>query len=145
MSGYNAGFNFSAPSVSFEEFPSILGMRLGCTFVGVVNNFLDYFFLFFLKRKKACPIFPPTQVLTLPLGFLTVWELTSSLSAASLACMLLTFDTAFTVINRYILLDPIMIFFISASFYAMVRFRNLAEQSFSAKWWRSEYYQVIRI
>ena len=99
----------------------------------------------FLKRKKACPIFPPTQVLTLPLGFLTVWELTSNLSAASLACMLLTFDTAFTVINRYILLDPIMIFFISASFYAMVRFRNLAEQSFSAKWWRWEYYQVIRI
>ena len=118
-------------------------MRLGCTFVGVGNDFLDFFF--FLKRKKACPIFPPTQVLTLPLGFLTVWELTSSLSAASLACMLLTFDTAFTVINRYILLDPIMIFFISASFYAMVRFRNLAEQSFSAKWWRWEYYQVIRI
>ena len=50
--------------------------------------------------------------------------------------MLLTFDTAFTVINRYILLDPIMIFFISSSFYTMVRFRKLTNQSFSGAWWR---------
>lgn len=67
-----------------------------------------------------------------------MWELTGSLSAATLAGMLLTFDTGFTVINRYILLDPIMIFFISVSFYTMVRFRKLANQSFSRAWWRSK-------
>ena len=100
-------------------------MRLGCTAVGVIVIAAFSF---------QCSL--SIQVLTLPLGFLTVWELTGSLSAATLAGMLLTFDTAFTVINRYILLDPIMIFFISISFYTMVRFRKLADQSFSGAWWR---------
>ena len=39
-SGYNADFNFSKPSDSFEDFPAILGMRLGCTAVGVIVIFI---------------------------------------------------------------------------------------------------------
>jgi dolichyl-phosphate-mannose-protein mannosyltransferase len=108
-SGYQGSFNFSEPGISFAEHSGIVGMRLGCAALG------------------AC---------TLPVAFLTAWEMTGSLSAATLAGMLLLFDTGFAVINRYILLDPIMIFFISFSFYSMVRFRNLADKSFSSDWWR---------
>ena len=109
LSNYDGGFNFTFPGVSFEEYPEVVGMRLGCAVLGAF---------------------------TLPIGFLTVWEMTSSLSAATLAGMLLLFDTGFACITRYILLDPIMIFFISASFYSMVRFRKLARESFSRQWWR---------
>ena len=108
LSGYEAGFNFTFPGVSFEEHPQVLGMRVGCALLGA---------------------------LTLPLGFLTVWEMTASLSAATLAAMLLLLDNGFTVINRFILLDPIMIFFISSSFYSMVKFRKLEHHSFTAAWW----------
>merc|ERR1711892_386575 len=82
--------------------------------------------------RYGCTIF---GILTVPLGFLTVWEMTDgSLSAATLAALFLVFDNGMAVINRYILLDPLMIFFISSSVYAMVKFRKCSN-TFSNQWW----------
>ena len=39
------------------------------------------------------------------------------------------------ILNQYILLDPILLFFISGSTYAMVKFRSCSEQPFSTTWW----------
>lgn len=81
-----------------------------------------------------------------PLSFLTVWEMTFSLPAATFAGLLILFgnipfvkldeirphhqdyflfsDHGMLTLNRYILLDPILLFFISSSVYAMVKFHN---------------------
>ena len=108
LSGFNASFNFTFPGQSFDGHDGVVGLRFGCALFGAA---------------------------ILPLGFLTVWELTSSLSAATLAGLLLLFDTGFTVISRHILLDPLMIFFISAAFYSLVKFQKLSDHSFTSSWW----------
>ena len=75
-------------------------------------------------------------VCIIPFGFLTIWTLTRSLSAASMSAMLLIFDGGFATLNRYILLDPLLIFFMTGSVLTHVRFRALPpSQSFSAEWW----------
>ena len=38
-------------------------------------------------------------------------------------------------LNQYILLDPILLFFISGATYSMAKFMNLKDQEFSLKWW----------
>ena len=88
VSGYNGSFHFNTPGDVFGEH-NAMGMRIGCTLLGI---------------------------LIIPIGFLTNWELTGSLSAATIGSVMLIFDTGFTVINRYILLDPLMLFFMSFSF-----------------------------
>lgn len=49
-----------------------------------------------------------------------------------LSCFL---DIGMLILNQYILLDPILLFFISGSTYFMVKFRNLSDQPFSKRWW----------
>ena len=84
-----------------------LGMRLGCTLLG-------------------CAI--------VPFSFLTVWQFTGSLTASSLAGVILVFDIGIITLNRYILLDPILLFFISGSVWAMAQFRSCSSP-FSTSWW----------
>ena len=108
ITGYNGSFNFPTPGVEFGDH-KVMGMRVGCTIIGI------------------CII---------PIGFLTVWTLTGSLAASTLGSIFLIFDTGFTVINRFILLDPLLIFFMSASILADVKFRSLPPSaSFSKEWW----------
>lgn len=38
-------------------------------------------------------------------------------------------------LNRYILLDPPLLFFISGSTYALFKFRTFKEEPFSRRWW----------
>jgi len=38
-------------------------------------------------------------------------------------------------LNQYILLDPILLFFISGSTYGMVKFRTYHDRPFSTEWW----------
>merc|ERR1712107_52194 len=71
----------------------------------------------------------------IPFSFLTVWDLTGSLTASVLAAAFLIFDIGMMALNRYILLDPILLFFISGSVYAMFRFRAQVDRPFSASWW----------
>ena len=85
--------------------------------------------------------------LLVPLSFLTVWEMTFSLPAATLSGLLILLgnnikmikknqghlkinnfffllDHGMLTLNRYILLDPPLLFFISAAVYATVKFHN---------------------
>ena len=42
------------------------------------------------------------------------------------------------ILNQYILLDPILLFFISGATYTMVKFQNVnaeSEQVFTKRWW----------
>ena len=108
MTGYNGSFNFSSPGAEFEDH-NVMGMRVGCTLVGC---------------------------LIIPVAFLTVWTLTESLAASTLASSFLIFDTGMAVLNRYILLDPLLIFFMSAAILADIKFRSLPlSSSFSKEWW----------
>lgn len=57
-----------------------------------------------------------------PLTYLTVWEMTQSTSAACLAASFILFDVGLLTLTQYILLDPILLFFISGSVYTSVKF-----------------------
>eukprot|EP00092_Neocalanus_flemingeri_P019544 GFUD01021174.1.p1 GENE.GFUD01021174.1~~GFUD01021174.1.p1 ORF type:complete len:722 (+),score=149.03 GFUD01021174.1:268-2433(+) len=104
--GYNGTHPFEKPGDPYDDH-SYLGMRVGCTLLG-------------------CAI--------VPFSFLTVWQFTHSLTAASLAAAFLIFDIGVLVLNRYILLDPILLFFISGSVFAMAQFRGIQEP-FTVAWW----------
>jgi len=104
--GYNGTHPFEKPGDPYDDH-SYLGMRVGCTLLG-------------------CAI--------VPFSFMTVWHFTHSLTASFLAAALLIFDIGVIILNRYILLDPILLFFISGSVFAMASFRSIKEP-FSAAWW----------
>jgi dolichyl-phosphate-mannose-protein mannosyltransferase len=57
--------------------------------------------------------------------------MTESLTASSIAGALMLFDVGVLILNRYILLDPILLFFISSATYSMVKFRNYSHVPFS--------------
>ena len=65
------------------------------------------------------------------LSYLTVWEMTQSLTASCIAGALMLFDVGVLILNRYILLDPILLFFISFATYSMAKFRNCSNSPFS--------------
>jgi len=44
-------------------------------------------------------------------------------------------DVGMITLNQYILLDPILLFFLSGSVMGMVKVRSLQKQSFSFTWW----------
>ena len=47
----------------------------------------------------------------------------------------LTLDVGMITLNQYILLDPILLFFISGATYCMAKFMNLSADEFKPKWW----------
>jgi len=105
--GYNGTFPFEKPGDLYLDH-NYLGMRIFCTFLG------------------SCLV---------PFSCLTVWELTKSTTAAGIAGALILFDVGMITLNQYILLDPILLFFISGATYAMAKFMNLSQEEFSTKWW----------
>jgi len=108
ISGYNGTHPFEKPGQPYDDWSQYLGMRVGCTLLG-------------------CAI--------VPFSFLTVWEFTGSLLASSLAAVFLVFDIGVITLNRYILLDPILLFFISGAVFTLAEFRSCAEKPFSPSWW----------
>ena len=52
----------------------------------------------------------------------------------SLTACFLILDIGVLILNRYILLDPILVFFISGSFFSMSQFRTIQEP-FTTPWW----------
>ncbi|XP_045307630.1 protein O-mannosyl-transferase 2 isoform X2 [Leopardus geoffroyi] len=73
--------------------------------------------------------------LLVPFAYLIVLELSKSLPAALLTAALLTFDTGCLTLSQYILLDPILMFFIMAAMLSMVKYNSCANRPFSAPWW----------
>lgn len=107
LSGYDGTFLFQKPGDKYEHH-SYMGMRGFCAFLG---SWL------------------------VPFAYLTVLDLSKSLSAALLTAALLTFDTGCLTLSQYILLDPILMFFIMAAMLSMVKYNSCANRPFSAPWW----------
>ncbi|XP_043842130.1 protein O-mannosyl-transferase 2 [Dromiciops gliroides] len=107
LSGYDGTFPFQKPGDKYEHH-SYIGMRGFCAFLG---SWL------------------------IPFAYLTVLELSGSRPAAFLTAALLTFDTGCLTLSQYILLDPILMFFIMAAMLSMVKHNSCADRPFSASWW----------
>ncbi|XP_045418732.1 protein O-mannosyl-transferase 2 isoform X2 [Lemur catta] len=107
LSGYDGTFLFQKPGDKYEHH-SYMGMRGFCAFLG---SWL------------------------IPFAYLTVLDLSKSLPAALLTAALLTFDTGCLTLSQYILLDPILMFFIMAAMLSMVKYNSCADRPFSAPWW----------
>ncbi|PSN36572.1 Protein O-mannosyl-transferase 2 [Blattella germanica] len=137
LTGYDGKFAFEKPGDKYEGV-NYIGMRVFCTFLG------------------ACVV---------PFGFIIVWELTRSLTAAIFSASFIlcgTYplrrvkgldsfstlercamndknihkdDVGILALTRYILLDPILLFFVMGSVMGMVKFRSCRDRPFSVAWW----------
>uniref|UniRef100_A0A8B9FE39 Protein O-mannosyl-transferase 2 n=1 Tax=Amazona collaria TaxID=241587 RepID=A0A8B9FE39_9PSIT len=107
LSGYDGTFPFQKPGDRYEQH-NYVGMRGFCAFLG------------------SCLV---------PLVYLTVLELSKSLPAALLTAFLLIFDTGCITLSQYILLDPILMFFLMGAVLSMVKCNSCADRPFSASWW----------
>lgn len=109
LTGYDGTFPFNKPGDKYENV-SYVGMRLCCVTLGA-----------FL----------------VPFSFLTVWEMTRSLPASILSSSLVLFDNGIITLSQYILLDPILMFFIMGAVFgsAKVSTKTKQKQSFSVSWW----------
>ncbi|BES91409.1 dolichyl-phosphate-mannose-protein mannosyltransferase activity [Nesidiocoris tenuis] len=104
--GYDGSFAFDKPGDKYGDVKYI-GMRVFCTFLG------------------AC---------IAPLAYLIVLELRGSATAAFLSSMMIICDVGVLTLTQYILLDPILLFFIMMSTYGIVKFNGCTED-FSKVWW----------
>ncbi|XP_034963985.2 protein O-mannosyl-transferase 2 isoform X1 [Zootoca vivipara] len=107
LSGYDGTFPFQKPGDKYEQH-NYIGMRGFCAFLG------------------SCLV---------PFSYLTVLELSKSLPAAMLTAAILIFDTGFITLSQYILLDPILMFFLMGAVLSMVKHDSCANRPFSAPWW----------
>ncbi|XP_023953257.2 protein O-mannosyl-transferase 2 [Bicyclus anynana] len=108
LTGYDGTFHFEKPGSKFEG-ARYEGMRIFCTTLGA---------------------------LIIPLTFLTIWEMTKNLDATVIGTLLLLCDVGFLTLNRYILLDPILLFFMSCTIYGVFKVRSLTDEGlapFSAR------------
>lgn len=100
LTGYDGKFPFDKPGDKFDG-ARYEGMRLFCATLGA---------------------------LIIPITFLTIWEMTKSMESTVIGTMLMLCDVGFMTLNRYILLDPILLFFMSCSNYGAVKVRTLTEE-----------------
>ncbi|XP_016140461.1 protein O-mannosyl-transferase 2-like isoform X3 [Sinocyclocheilus grahami] len=107
LTGYDGTFPFIKPGDKYEHH-NYWGMRAFCAALG-----------------SCLP----------PFAFLIVLELSHSTPAALIAASLLIFDTGCITLSQYILLDPILMFFIVGSVLCMVRFNTQRLRPFSFSWW----------
>ncbi|XP_074027332.1 protein O-mannosyl-transferase 2 [Leptinotarsa decemlineata] len=107
LSGYDGKFPFDKPGDKYGN-TSYVGMRLFCTTLGAT---------------------------IIPMAFITVDELTESVSAAFFSSLLILFDVGLITISQYILLDPLLLCFMMASFMGSVKVSSKRTEEFSVKWW----------
>ncbi|XP_034833789.1 protein O-mannosyl-transferase 2 [Maniola hyperantus] len=100
LTGYDGTFHFEKPGSKFDG-ARYEGMRIFCTTLGA---------------------------LIIPLTFLTIWEMTKNLDSTIIGTLLLLCDVGFLTLNRYILLDPILLFFMSCTIYGVFKVRTLTEE-----------------
>ncbi|XP_072350598.1 protein O-mannosyl-transferase 2 isoform X2 [Scyliorhinus torazame] len=108
LTGYDGTFPFKKPGDKYEQH-HYYGMRALCATLG------------------SCLV---------PFAYLIVLELSGSLTAALLAAVLLLFDTGCITISQYILLDPILMFFILGAVLSMLKFDAVKDRPFSLTWWK---------
>ncbi|XP_063587737.1 protein O-mannosyl-transferase 2-like [Penaeus indicus] len=88
--------------------------------------------LFYVTFRQGCALMGAALV---PLGFHIVWTLTKSLPASTFAAGLITFEVGTITLSKFILLDPLLLFFIMASFHGLTFMHEAADRSFSKQWW----------
>ncbi|KAG7282452.1 hypothetical protein CRUP_018169, partial [Coryphaenoides rupestris] len=107
VTGYDGTFPFVKPGDKYEHH-NFWGMRGFCAALG-----------------SSLPVF----------AYFIALELSRSNSAALIAASLLIFDTGSITISQYILLDPILMFFIMGAVLSMVKFNQQRSRPFSGSWW----------
>lgn len=107
LTGYDGSFPFAKPGDEYGD-TNYIGMRIFCAILGAS---------------------------LVPMVFQTVWLLTHSLLAAIFAASFVLFDTGTNTLTRYILLDPILMFFIMAATVCNLQFLNLRDRPFTFSWW----------
>ncbi|NXQ51239.1 POMT2 transferase, partial [Catharus fuscescens] len=110
LSGYDGTFPFQKPGDRYEQH-NYIGMR------GVR--------IYRLVSSCSAAATPPVLVL----------ELSKSLPAALLTAFILIFDTGCITLSQYILLDPILMFFLMGAVLSMVKCNSCADRPFSTAWW----------
>lgn len=71
----------------------------------------------------------------IPLAYATAIQLKMTNSAAAFAALMIIFDMALANISRFILLDPILLFFTATAVYGAAVFRNVRSRPFTSEWW----------
>ncbi|CAK8696913.1 unnamed protein product [Clavelina lepadiformis] len=92
----------------------------------------------YITMRVGCAIFGTLMISAV---YCIIYTLTKSVGAAVLSSMLLICDVAMVTLSRYILLDPIMLFFMFASVLGVVKASALQtrcskqDKSFTSYWW----------
>ncbi|GAB0087520.1 Protein O-mannosyl-transferase 2 [Sergentomyia squamirostris] len=109
VSGYNGTYAFEKPGEKYNG-TRYEGMRIFCTALGA---------------------------LIVPMSFDIVHDLTGSLQAAMMSSAYILLDVGMITLNQYILLDPILMFFMTASVLGMVKVSKATDEdrSFTGRWW----------
>ncbi|XP_025105908.1 protein O-mannosyl-transferase 2-like isoform X2 [Pomacea canaliculata] len=102
LTGYDGSFSFAKPGDEYGDTP-YMGMRVFCAILGAA---------------------------LVPMTFQIIWQFTSSILPAIFAASFVLFDVGTNTLSRYILLDPILMFFILAATYCKLRVLNLRKC-----WW----------
>ncbi|NXQ92906.1 POMT2 transferase, partial [Sagittarius serpentarius] len=110
LSGYDGTFPFQKPGDRYEHH-NYMGMR-GVRLYRLVSS-----------------------CLALLCSSVQMLELSKSLPAALLTAFILIFDTGCITLSQYILLDPILMFFLMGAVLSMVKCNSCADRPFSASWW----------
>lgn len=108
LTGYDGTFPFLKPGDKYGD-AQYVGMRVCCVLLG------------------ACLV---------PFAFVTVWDMTKSLLGATWAALLILCDNGLVTLSQYILLDPILLFFLLGSVMGNARFRSVNTRvPFTLSWW----------
>lgn len=106
LSGYNGSFPFTKPGEKYMDH-NYVGMRIFCASMGA---------------------------LIVPFCFIATYDLSSSLVSATFASSILLLDVGLVTISQYILLDPLLLCFICASFMGSSKLSTQRLKPFSLEW-----------
>lgn len=114
LTGYDGKFAFDKPGDQYDNYSQYLGMRIFCATLGS---------------------------LIVPLVFVGTKSISKSDVSALVASSFVLFDNGMITLTRYILLDPILLFYVAASFvgFAKISFQyshfNDEKAQFTKIWW----------
>ncbi|NXY49167.1 POMT2 transferase, partial [Ceuthmochares aereus] len=129
LSGYDGTFPFQKPGDRYEQhnYMGMRGVRLQACFKLVSSPVL-----FSAECYVRTALLDQIRDL---FSFVPLLELSKSLPAALLTAFILIFDTGCITLSQYILLDPILMFFLMGAVLSMVKGNSCADRAFSASWW----------
>ncbi|XP_067616158.1 protein O-mannosyl-transferase 2 isoform X2 [Eurosta solidaginis] len=109
LTGYEGTYSFEKPGDKYNG-TRYEGMRYFCTTLGA---------------------------LVIPMAFDTVHKMSQSCEAALMSSLYLIFDVGLITLNQYILLDPILLFFMTASVWGMAKTSIITKEqaSYTGYWW----------